>query len=407
LKELDLGKLRVDRSGTVINTSKRRKFDRRYLWLLAGVLAVGFFVLKPTVTPVQTTQIVSAWPSQQYLLLNSTGYVVARRKAAVAPKGTGRVEWIGVSEGDHVSAGSVVARLESRDVQASYQAATANAAVASAQLLNARNDLEDAERNLDRANKLFAKHLVSLLYLQEAKSRYARASASSASAEASVDAARANASFARSGVEYTEIKAPFDGVVISRSADVGDIVTPLSSAADAKGAVLVLADMSRLEVDAEVSESSLASVHVGQPCEIVLDAFPERRYRGEIAVIVPKVNRASATVTTRVRILDNDPAILPDMSARVSFLSQPADAQQQAVLAVNPQAIAESEGRSWVYTLADDARVRAVPVTVGALLGAVRAITAISTGELKAGDAVVLAPGKLRDGARIKRTDAP
>ncbi|MDB5968861.1 MAG: efflux transporter periplasmic adaptor subunit [Hydrocarboniphaga sp.] len=404
MNELDLGKLRVDRSGIAPKAGKRRKFDRRYLWLLGGALVVGFLVLKPSVTPVQTTQVVSAWPSQQYLLLNSTGYVVARRKAAVAPKGTGRVEWIGVSEGDHVTAGTVVARLESRDVQASYQAATANAAVAAAQRLNARNDLEDAQRNLDRADKLFAKHLVSLLYLQEAKSRYARASAGSASAAAAVDAARANEAYARSGVDYTQIKAPFDGVVISRSADVGDIVTPLSSAADAKGAVLVLADMSRLEVDAEVSESSLASVHVGQPCEIVLDAFPDRRYRGEIAVIVPKVNRASATVTTRVRILDSDPEILPDMSARVSFLSQPADAQQQAVLAVNPQAITQSDGRSWVYALADGERVRAVPVTVGALLGAVRAVS----GELKAGDAVVLAPGaKLRDGARIKRTDAP
>ncbi|AXQ29253.1 efflux RND transporter periplasmic adaptor subunit [Solimonas sp. K1W22B-7] len=400
MNDIDLGKLRVNREGKATpKASGKRGLQRHHLLIGAGVLLL-LYMLVPSAAPVQTTQVVTAWPSQQYLLLNSTGYVVARRKAAVASKGTGRVEWLGVSEGDTVKQGTVVARLESRDVEATYRAAAANTAVAAAALTTAQNEREDAQRNLDRFNVLFRKKLVSLLNMQDAKSRYARAVASQASAKAAVDAAKANEEYARSGVEYTQIRAPFDGVVISRSANVGDIVTPLSSAADAKGAVVVMADMSTLEVDAEVSESSLASIKVGQPCEIVLDAFPDRRYRGQVSVVVPTVNRSSATVTTKVRILDTDPSILPDMSARVGFLSQAVDvAGQKPVTAANPDAIAGEGDDRRVYAVDGEGRVREVPVKVGVLLGGVREIQ----GELKAGDMLVLKPGRgLRDGKHIK-----
>ncbi|HEY0917181.1 MAG TPA: efflux RND transporter periplasmic adaptor subunit [Solimonas sp.] len=399
MNDIDLGKLRVNRDGKAApKASGKRGLQRKHLLIGAGVLLL-IYVLVPSAAPVQTTQVVTAWPSQQYLLLNSTGYVVARRKAAVASKGTGRVEWLGVSEGDTVKEGTVVARLESRDVEATFRAAAANTAVAAAALTTAQNELEDAQRNLERFNVLFKKKLVSLLNMQDAKSRHARAVASQASAKAALDAAKANEEYARSGVEYTQIRAPFDGVVISRSANVGDIVTPLSSAADAKGAVVVMADMSTLEVDAEVSESSLASIKVGQPCEIVLDAFPDRRYRGEVSVVVPAVNRSSATVTTKVRILDTDPSILPDMSARVGFLSQAVDvAGQKPVLAANPEAIAGEGAGSRVYVVDAEGRVREVPVKAGVQLGGVREIQ----GELKTGDTLVLNPGSLRDGKHVK-----
>lgn len=406
MNDSDLSKLRVDRRDSGLRRgSAGRSWWRRVLWtlvVLAAILAVPLFLLWSP-TKVQTTLVVSASPSQAYLLLNSTGYVVARRKAAVASKGTGRVEWIGPSEGDFVKAGTVVARLENSDVRATLQASAANTAVAAAALVTARTELADAQRNLDRANTLYDKRLIPLLTRQEAESRSARAVASIASAKAALDAARANELYARSGVDNTEIRAPFDGTVISRSANIGDIVTPLSSAADAKGAVLVMADMTTLEVDAEVSESALASIHIGQPCEIVLDAFPDKHYRGEVSVIVPTVHRASATVTTKVRILDKDPAILPDMSARVSFLSQAIAEDQTPVLAVNPQAIVNRGAQPVVYVLQPDGRVRVQAVTVGASLGGVRAVE----GALKVGDALVLEPGpRLHDGSRTVRAEA-
>lgn len=403
MNDINLEKLRVKRSDPSAPKTRRKSSTRT--WVIAGLgLLLVVYLLIPKPSEVQATQVVSAWPSQQYQVLNATGYVVAQRKAAVAPKGTGRVEWIGVSEGDVVKEGTVVARLESRDVAASYQAASANSKVAEAAVTSAENEMQDADRNFERTTLLFNKHLLSLLNLQDAKSRKARVASSLKSAQASLAAARANEQLAKTNLDSTQMVAPFDGTVLSRSASVGDIVTPLASAADAKGAVLLIADLNSLEVDADVSESSLAQIKIGQPCEIVLDAYPDRRYRAEVRIIAPTVNRASATVTAKVSFLDKNPEILPDMSARVTFLSKAVDtAQQKPVLAVSPSAIVEGDGGSHVFQIGADGRAHAVAVQAGVLLGGVREIT----GALKVGDPLVLVPGKkMSDGDRIKLADA-
>lgn len=401
MNELDLNKLKVDRQPSAAPTARpKRRINIWYVLIALLLLLVAAKQFFPSPAVVQTTQIVSAWPSQQYNLLDSTGYVVARRKAAVASKGTGRVDWLGVSEGDHVKQGTVIARLENHDVMASYQAAIANTSAAEAGVRSAELELSDAQDNLRRIGYLFHKGLTAEINLRDGNSRVSRAKDSVASAKAAFDAARSNQDNAKSALDYTEIRAPFDGVVIARSANVGDIVTPLSSAADAKGAVAVMADMSTLEVNADVSESSLASVHVGQPCEIALDAYPNRRFRGEVSAIVPTVNRASATVTTKVRILDADQGVLPDMSARVSFLSQAvSNNQQKPVLAINPQALAKVDGHDVIYTIVDG-KARAVQVTLGSLLGDVQAITANG---LKVGSQLILLGGtKIHDGSPVK-----
>ena len=143
-----------------------------------------------------------------------------------------------------------------------------------------------------------------------------------ANASATISAAEANARNSQVAVDYTIIRAPFDGVILSKSANVGDLVTPFSNAADSKGAVVSMADMSTLEVEADVSESSLAKVKVGQPAEIVLDALPDSRFRGRISRMVPTIDRAKATVMTKVKFDEIDPRMLPEMSAKVSFLTQ-------------------------------------------------------------------------------------
>src|SRR4029079_3137960 len=132
-----------------------------------------------------------------------------------------------------------------------------------------------------------------------------------ANARATIGVAEANARNAQVAVDYTVVRAPFDGVILSKSANVGDMVTPFSSAADSKGAVVTMADMSTLEVEADVSESSLAKVKVGQPCEIGRDALPDTRLRGTLARMVPTVDRAKATVMTKIRFNELDPRILP------------------------------------------------------------------------------------------------
>ncbi len=382
------------------HTLNKRQFLHWWHGLVAAIaIAGGLYMAFPPSVKVQLTQVVAAYPSQQYVLLNSTGYVVARRKASVASKGTGRLEWLGVSEGSEVKAGEVVARLESRDVEATLQAATANVGVAAAGVVLAETERNDAALNLRRTQDLHKKNYTSQMSLDDASARLARSKASVLSAQASLTAAKANENFARNAVDYTHITAPFDGVVIAKSANVGDVVTPLSSAAESKGAVVVMADMSSLAVDADVSESALGSIRLNQPCEIVLDAFPEKRFRGVVDTIVPTVNRSSATVTTKVRFLHADRRILPDMSAKVSFLSQavPAD-KETPVAAVNPDAIVQRGDKNVVYTVNADGVATEVFVIAGATLGAVRAVS----GALKVGDAVVLTPSKnLRNGARV------
>jgi multidrug efflux pump subunit AcrA (membrane-fusion protein) len=166
------------------------------------------------------------------------------------------------------------------------------------------------------------------------------------------------------------------------------MVTPFSSATDSKGAVVSMADMSTLEVEADVSESSLSRIYVGQPAEIVLDALPDARFRGHISRMVPTVDRAKATVTTKVSFDRIDPRILPEMSAKVSFLSQDVTPeQQQPVLAVAPDTLAEREGRTVVFAIREG-RAVAVPVSTGKKIGD----QVVIEGELKSGERLVDKP---------------
>ena len=202
--------------------------------------------------------------------------------------------------------------------------------------------------------------------------------------------------------DFTEIRAPFDCVVLVKNANVGDLITPFSNASGTSGAVVTVADMSTLEVEADVSESNVAQVKPDQPVEITLDAIPGVRFRGSVSRIVPTVDRAKATVMTKVRFEQLDPRILPEMSAKVSFLSQAVSAaDQQPVLAVPPQAIATRDGHEVVFRIGADDKASAVTVAKGRTLGDV--VELRQAGGLKAGDRLVLSPPEgLKDQARVK-----
>ncbi|MBH1988142.1 MAG: efflux RND transporter periplasmic adaptor subunit, partial [Burkholderiales bacterium] len=252
------------------------------------------------------------------------------------------------------------------------------------------------------------------------------ARAALASARAGLDVARAQVGVQRVAEDFTEIRAPFDGVVLVKNANVGDIITPLSSAAGTQGAVVTMADMSTLEVEADVSEGSLAKARVGQPVEVLLDALPGVRFMGEVGGLVPTVDRAKATVTVKVRFKQLDARILPEMSAKVSFLSQPITAaDQQPVLAVNPKALQKdpdqgqgTPGRRFVWKLRAQGnaaegqvptlQVEAVDVQVGRTLGDVTEVKPTQPGALKAGDKVVVRTEQpLKPGDAVRQADAP
>ncbi|MCC7326713.1 MAG: efflux RND transporter periplasmic adaptor subunit [Burkholderiales bacterium] len=394
----DLTRLKLDRSAI-----PKRSRRRRWLWWGAlTVIVVGagtWFALQPKVLTVFATPVVTTYPSQQFVVLNATGYVVAQRKAAISSKATGRLDWLGVTEGSRVKAGDVIARIDARDVVAQAEGAAANVRATQAALAQALAEETDARAQLKRSLELLTKGFVSAASVDTAKARADRATAAVANARANILVAQANSRNAKVSVDYTVIRAPFDGVILSKSANVGDLVTPFSNATDSKGAVVSMADMSTLEVEADVSESSLSRIRVGQPAEIVLDALPDARFRGRISRMVPTIDRAKATVMTKVRFDEIDPRILPEMSAKVSFLSQDVSPEEQKpLLAVASDALAQRDGRTLIFVIRDGHAV-SVPVTPGKKIGD---LTAVS-GAIRSGEKVVLKPAAdLVDGALVK-----
>ncbi|HVY06005.1 MAG TPA: efflux RND transporter periplasmic adaptor subunit [Burkholderiales bacterium] len=365
---------------------------------VAAAAVVAYRVMSAPVE-VETVAVTMAYPSQAFTVLNATGYVVAQRKAAVASKATGRLVWLGVQEGSRVKKDDIIARLEDLDVKATREQAGANVQVARANLAQGEAELKDAETAMRRSQDLLAKGFVSQASHDIAVARFDKAKAQIVSLQAAIAAAAANLRGAGVAVEQTLIRAPFDGVVLTKAANVGDIVTPFSSALDSKGAVVTMADMSTLEVEADVSESSLSKVSIGQPVEIQLDALPDVRFRGEVNRTVPTVDRSKATVMTKIRFVEPDPRILPEMSAKASFLSREvADSERKPLPAINPAAITKRDGRDVVFVV-KESRLVQVPIETGVKMND---LVEVRRGP-QAGDKVVLRPAeKLRDGSQVK-----
>jgi RND family efflux transporter MFP subunit len=378
---------------------RRRRLVPTLLVLVLAAVAAGYWYFFQARVEVQAATVVQVFPSQKYTLLNATGYVVPQRKAAVASKATGRLEWLGVAEGSQVRAGQLIARLENRDVVAARDQAAAQLQVARANLDQAQAEWADAERDLERARDLAAKNFVSRAALEQAVARRDKAAAAVTGAKAAIVAAQAGLRAAEIAVEQTLIRAPFDGVVLVKHANIGDVVSPFNPSPEAKGAVVSMADMGTLEVEADVSESNLSKVAVGQACEIQLDALPEVRFAGVVRRMVPTVDRSKATVLVKVGFVELDPRVLPDMSARVAFLSQPVPPEERRPrLAVVREALVERGGRTLAFVIDPSGRAVATPVETGEPIGD---LVEVRRG-LVAGQTVVKSPPRdLRDGARV------
>lgn len=386
----DLASLRIERSAKREFLRKPRRVRRIVvvailLLLLAGV----FFLLRTLLFPGVEVRLATASynsPAQLQAVLTASGYVVARRKAAVASKGTGQLVYLGVQEGDDVKKGQVIARLDDKDVVAALERAKENLRLAEA-------DLNEAKQNLERQKVLLEKTFIAPAEFDAAEARYKRVLASIAAARAAVKEAEA-------AVENTRITAPFDGTVLSKNADIGEIVAPLAGAASSRAAVVTIADLSSLELEADVSEANIPRVFANQPCEITLDAYPERRYPGYVEKIVPTADRAKATVMVKVKFKSYDRRVLPEMSAKVNFLPEGlknVEELTKPLLTVPDSAVAARNGKDVVYQVREGKAVE-VLVVLGQRIGNQ---VEIKEG-LKAGDKVIAsADEKIRPGTRV------
>ncbi len=395
----DLSKLTISRDQKTFSGKK----SGRWKWLIIAVVIVvvggAAVALRGGggTQQVESGIVASAYPSQAITALNATGRVSAQRKAAVSTKATGRLEFLGVQEGSVVKAGEILARIENRDVTATLDQAQAALRAARANTEQGMAELRDAESNLKRSEDLANKNFISSASLDTAKARFDKARAAVASLNGAIGVAEANVRATSVAVEQTLIRAPFDGVVLTKNANVGDIITPFSSAADSKGAVVNMADMSTLEVEADVSETSLSKITVAQPVEIQLDAFPDLRLLGKVSRIVPTVDRSKATVLVKVEFIEKDKRVLPDMSAKVSFLSRELKPEERKpVIAVQPVAVVKRDGKDVLFVI-DNNAVKLVAVAVGSKIGDLVQVSGV-----KPGDKVVLTPSeKMVDGTAV------
>ncbi len=231
-----------------------------------------------------------------------------------------------------------------------------------------------------------------------AEARFRGADAAVASAESGVLAAEAAVRAAEVEVENTLIRAPFDGTVLTKNAEVGEVVAPFGSSTQVKAAIVTMADMSSLQVEADVSESNIEKIRLGQRAEIGLDAYPETKYEGVVHTIVPTADRAKATVLTKIRFINKDDRVLPEMSAKVAFLSEPESQGSAPKVVVQPGAIVTREDRKVAFRVRQD-RVEMVPVETGGPLGSQ---VQVRKG-LNPGDRVVLNPPEnLEPGDRVQ-----
>ena len=395
----DLSKLRIDKSGPVTRTGKKKTL---YILAIIVILIIGAVSSRTILWPaveVEATTVGLSYPAQTITLLNASGYVVAQRKASLASKVTGRLVAINVEEGAVVKKGEVVARLENEDSAAAKNQALANLEVTKAELQKTRADLNDASVNLKRQKELLAKDYVSRLEYDSAEARYKMAAASVAGAEAAIRANAAALQNADVALGYTFIRAPFDAVVLTKNADIGDIITPIGAAAQAKAAVVTIADMDSLMVEADVSESNLKQVKAGQACEIQLDAFPDIRYRGLVHMIVPTADRTRASVLVKVKFLDRDRKILPEMSAKVAFLERPLSPEEMKPrIYVNASSIVTRGNQKHVFVIKGDTAIE-TPVSAAKQAGE---MTEILEG-IKPGDKIILKPtDRIKNNTRIK-----
>ncbi len=401
----NLSALRINRDETPVSPRPTRS-RRGWIWIVMAAVVVGLAIVIGLQTtgsaiPVETATVQYLNPASARSLLTATGYVVAQRKAEVASKGTGRLEVLNVEEGDWVDKGDIIAKLEAGDVTAAREAARAAVAVAEAEVARAKALEKEAKLAYDRAAELLNQKLIAQAEFDNAEARFNSAAASVAAAEAGLISAKADWQYADVQVENTIIRAPFDGTVLTKNADVGDVVAPFASSAASKGAVVTLADMRSLEVEADVSESNIEQIVRGQRCVITLDAYPADPYDGYVKKIVPTADRTKATVMVKVAFDSLDQRVLPEMSAKVSFLPHESDSEMidsRTVLSVPSSAITERDGEQVAFVVRQG-RAYQTPVEIGAAYGGA---VEVRSG-LTRGDVVVTNPAaSLREQSEVE-----
>jgi RND family efflux transporter MFP subunit len=403
-----LSQLRIDRSEPPASGGRGKWWATAALLIIIA-LAAAWYLMRPTGVPITTavaqavTGAGTAAPGTS--LLDASGYIVARRRATVSSKVTGKVMKVMLEEGQRVEAGQVIAELDDANWQAALAESKAQLEQAQATVESARTAFEDAKPIFERSQKQKAAAVISAESFDESHAQFNVAHNNLLIAESGLDAARAGVEVAQRNLDDTVIRAPFAGVVTEKAAQPGEMVSPISAGGGfTRTGIGTIVDMNSLEVEVDVSENFINRVRPEQPVTIKLNAYPDWNIPGSVIAMIPTADRAKATVKVRIAIHLKDPRIIPEMGARVAFLSetQPESSGAERVPmggVIIPEAAILSTGSVSVVYLVHDSTVERRAVRLGGKASSGQIIIA----GLEAGNTVALGNlSKLSDGAHVR-----
>lgn len=368
-----------------------------YAWRLRGGAAV----------PVRVVAVVESAGAEEagQVVLNGSGYVTARRRATVSSKVTGKVVEVNVEEGMSVKAGQVLARLDDATVKAHLAVAEAELEAARSSLEETRVRLSEARVELERTRKLAAEGIVNQADLVSAEATSDALAARLAAARRQVAVAEAQVALRQTDLEDTTIRAPFSGVAVSKDAQPGEMISPVSAGGGfTRTGICTIVDMQSLEIEVDVNESYIGRISPGQSVEATLDAYPDWRIPARVITTVPTADRQKATVLVRIGFEQLDPRILPDMGVKVAFLgARPAEGSRAPArprLLVPSSALVTGNGQQYVFVVRDGVAVRR-PVRTGTPEGdGVEVVSGLAANE----NVIVNPPEGLADGQRVHVT---
>ncbi len=412
----DLSRLRIDR-----DTAPRRRWlpwAVLVVLLLAGVAvypSASAYLAERRAPEVETALAVqlaspAAGGTADLPVLVASGYVIARHSSDVGVKVGGRLARLGFEEGTRVRKGQVIAEIEHADVSAQLEASRRAVAEAEAQLGEAVATRDEDMRNVERQRALARDGITTTATLTGAESAAQVSTAKVKAAEAAIASARARVKVAEEALENTNVRAPFDGVVIKKRAEAGETVSPFGvqgQASQEGGAIATIADLSELEVQTEVSENTVAKLTPGMPAAVTLRAYQDQAYRGRLRQIFPSADRAKSIVEVRVTILNADAQVKPEMTASVTFQEpraasaasgEAAPAAAAPLVLIPKRAVSEAGGRPAVWIVAGGTASRRAVVLGADRLDQVEVKSGVEPGEV-----VILSPDAgLSDHGRVR-----